>query len=110
MYPLRPRGKVVADTQMHSLASDGALWPAELVNKAKEVGLQIIALTDHETTHGLPEAMSEAKAAGISLIPGVEIDAWYECEFGRVDLELLGLNVDIKRIQPFLEKRLFQRK
>jgi len=62
------------DLHLHSTASDGRLTPAELVARAAGLGLEIIALTDHDTVDGVPEALAAArKFPGLSLIPGVEI-------------------------------------
>ncbi|MDR3356414.1 MAG: PHP domain-containing protein [Spirochaetaceae bacterium] len=62
------------DLHTHSSASDGNLSPAELVRAAHAAGVSTIALTDHDTIDGIPEAESEATRLGISLIPGTEID------------------------------------
>lgn len=63
-----------ADLHLHSTASDGALTPRELVQRAASAGLSHFALTDHETIGGLREADNAAKQAGITFIPGVEIN------------------------------------
>lgn len=61
------------DLHTHSTASDGTLSPAELIRLAKEIGLDAIALTDHDTLSGLPEALAEGKKCGIEVIPGCEL-------------------------------------
>lgn len=61
------------DLHAHSQASDGALTPSELVYLAKERGLNLLALTDHDSLRGIDEACSAAAKADISLIPGIEI-------------------------------------
>jgi predicted metal-dependent phosphoesterase TrpH len=63
------------DLHTHSTASDGSLTPRELVRLAKERGLAAIALTDHDTVDGLPEAMAAGAEFGLEVIPGVEISA-----------------------------------
>lgn len=63
------------DLHAHSLASDGTDAPAELVRKAKHAGLSAVALTDHDTTDGLPEAAAEARRLGIDFLAGIEISA-----------------------------------
>ncbi|MDR2795731.1 MAG: PHP domain-containing protein [Spirochaetaceae bacterium] len=62
------------DLHTHSSASDGNLSPAELVCAAHDAGINTMALTDHDTIDGVPEAESEAARLGIKLIPGTEID------------------------------------
>jgi predicted metal-dependent phosphoesterase TrpH len=91
---------------MHSKASDGIWTPKEVVQNAKKAGLEVIALTDHDTTFGLPEALAAGNEYGIIVIPGIEIDAMYTSEKGNVkNLELLGLGVDLEKIQVLVDKR-----
>ncbi len=80
----------VYDLHSHSTASDGALAPGELVRRAAEQGVDHLALTDHDTLAGLPEARAAAREAGISLVPGVELSVLW----GNRELHLLGLWVD----------------
>lgn len=61
------------DMHAHSLRSDGTDQPAEVVRKAREAGLDYIALTDHDTTAGWVEARAAAEEHGIGLIPGIEL-------------------------------------
>jgi 3',5'-nucleoside bisphosphate phosphatase len=63
------------DLHMHSTASDGTNTPAELATLAKAAGLGAIALTDHDTTAGLPECESACKKAGVAFAPGIELSA-----------------------------------
>jgi len=63
------------DLHTHSTASDGSLSPRELVRLAQERGLVAIALTDHDTIEGLPEAVAAGTEFGVEVIPGVEISA-----------------------------------
>jgi predicted metal-dependent phosphoesterase TrpH len=65
--------KIVADLHNHSTASDGDYTPAELVAAAGELGLQALALTDHDTSAGLAEALAAGRQAGVTVIPGVEV-------------------------------------
>lgn len=78
------------DLHSHSTASDGALSPVELVQRAHRQGVNILALTDHDTVAGLPEAARAAEALDLRLIPGIEISATYlnQC------LHIVGLNID----------------
>ncbi len=61
------------DLHTHSTVSDGTLTPTELVKLAKDVGLDAIALTDHDTYSGVAEAMEAGKEFGIEVIPGCEL-------------------------------------
>lgn len=64
-----------ADLHTHSTASDGQYTPQELVGMAKDSGLEVLALTDHDTTDGLEEAIQAGKKLGLFVIPGVELSA-----------------------------------
>jgi 3',5'-nucleoside bisphosphate phosphatase len=80
----------IYDLHCHSTASDGLLSPRELVMRAHEKGVQVLALTDHDELRGQAEADEAAREAGLSLIPGVEISVTW----GNVTLHIVGLNVD----------------
>lgn len=77
------------DLHLHSTASDGSLSPAALVHAACEGGLDVIALTDHDTTGGLAEA-AVAAAAAVHVIPGLEVSALHE----GADVHVLGYFID----------------
>jgi len=79
-----------ADLHAHTTASDGTLTPTELVRAARAAGLGLLAVTDHDTTAGVPEAQAAAREAGITLVPGVELSARGE----PGECHLLGLHVD----------------
>jgi 3',5'-nucleoside bisphosphate phosphatase len=61
------------DLHTHSRASDGTDTPAELVRAAARAGLDVVALTDHDTADGWAEASAAAAEVGITLVPGMEI-------------------------------------
>ena len=61
------------DLHTHSLISDGTDTPAELVRKARGVGLDVVALTDHDTFDGLDEAIAEGERLGIGVLRGMEL-------------------------------------
>lgn len=82
----------IIDLHVHSNASDGTFTPTELVAEAKRAGLSAFALTDHDTTAGIPEAVRAAEACGMELIPGVELSTEYE----GVEIHVLGLYIDIE--------------
>lgn len=69
--------RVVVELHSHSKRSDGCLSPAAVVERAHRNGVKVLALTDHDTMAGIPEAMNIANKHGIKLIPGVEISSMY---------------------------------
>ena len=78
------------DLHVHSTKSDGSYTPTELVNYALEKGLSAFALTDHDTTGGITEALAAARGKNIEVIPGIEFSSEYE---GR-DIHIVGLYID----------------
>lgn len=66
---------MIADLHTHSTASDGQYAPAELVRRAGDRGIQVLALTDHDSLEGLEEALDTGKALGLSVLRGVELGA-----------------------------------
>lgn len=62
------------DLHTHSTASDGVYSPAELLQRAKEMGLRVLALTDHDSTGSLDEAAQVAAQLDIDFIPGIELN------------------------------------
>ncbi|MBM4294229.1 MAG: PHP domain-containing protein [Deltaproteobacteria bacterium] len=82
--------KELIDLHAHSTASDGSYAPAEVVRLAKEGGLTAIALTDHDTIDGIPEAMAAGDKWGVEVIPGVEISA----HFPGGSMHVLGYFID----------------
>lgn len=63
----------IADLHNHTTASDGEYTATELVNLAHEMGFQAVGVTDHDTLNGLDEALAAGRAAGIQVVPGVEV-------------------------------------
>lgn len=78
------------DLHMHSMFSDGTFTPEELVQEAVRVGLTAMALTDHDTTGGVPRLQAAAQAAGIRAFSGVEVSA--DATAGT--MHVLGYGVD----------------
>ncbi len=68
------------DLHAHTTASDGTFTPRELVEHAHEVGLQAIALTDHDTFGGWDEAMRAGAELGVEVVPGIELSVAGEGE------------------------------
>lgn len=66
------------DLHTHSSRSDGSFSPGQLVREAQRTGLAAIALTDHDTMAGIPEALAAGLETGIEVLAGVEISANHE--------------------------------
>lgn len=78
------------DLHTHSTASDGTLAPAQLVARARQAGVEVLALTDHDTLDGIAEAQAAAAAEDIWLVSGVEISVTWN----GLTVHLLGLGVE----------------
>ena len=78
------------DLHVHSTYSDGTLTPSELVKKAFSINLAAMALTDHDTIDGIPEAVSCAADYDIELIPGIELSTFYD----KKEIHIVGLYID----------------
>jgi predicted metal-dependent phosphoesterase TrpH len=81
---------MIIDLHSHSTWSDGLLKPADLVSRAAERGIGMLALTDHDETGGLEEARLRARSVGVELVNGVEISV----SWGDHTLHVVGLRVD----------------
>jgi len=92
------------DLHMHSTYSDGTYTPAELVTCAKEKGLSVIALTDHDTIEGLNEARRQAELQNIRFINGVEINSFYYLNDTRVNIHVLGYLFDANKMMDYMEE------
>ncbi len=75
-----------ADLHTHSTCSDGLHAPADVVSAVAGRGVRVMALTDHDTIRGLPEASEAAKRVGLELVPGIEISTVHDGE----DIHILG--------------------
>lgn len=98
------------DLHTHSTASDGTLSPAALIERAVDVGVEVMALTDHDSVAGIAEAAQAAASVGLSLIPGVEISVTW----GGRTVHIVGLDLDpacetllqgLRRLQHYREWR-----
>jgi predicted metal-dependent phosphoesterase TrpH len=82
---------VKADLHLHTTASDGRLEPSGIVGLAAKVGLDVIAITDHDTVDGVPLALAAAQAfPSLTVIPGVEINT----DVPRGEVHVLGYFID----------------
>jgi predicted metal-dependent phosphoesterase TrpH len=79
-----------ADLHLHTLYSDGALPPRDLLEQARLAGLTTISITDHDNTGGLQEAQAQGALLGIEVIPGVELST----SVNGQDIHLLGYFFD----------------
>jgi len=80
----------VIDLHLHTTASDGRCTPRELVDRAADCGLSVMAVTDHDTTTAIAEVQAYARERGIDTLSGIEITA---VEDGR-DVHVLGYFLD----------------
>jgi predicted metal-dependent phosphoesterase TrpH len=77
---------VLIDLHTHSTVSDGTQSPAQVVASAAEVGVDVLALTDHDSTGGWEEASQAARRLGVALVPGLEIS----CSRDGISIHLLS--------------------
>lgn len=108
-------GNSVCDLHIHSHYSDGRASPAEILHHAASIGLNIIAITDHDSLHGVAEAGRVAAGLGLEIIPGIELTGrWDACAspyrkdgLGQ-DVDLLGyfFNSDAPAFQEFVQAAL----
>ncbi len=102
----------IVDLHVHSNKSDGSLSPTELVDYALEKGLSAFALTDHDTTDGIGEALKAAEGRPIEVIPGIEFSSEYE----GADIHIVGLYIDYesdffkRRLTSFVNGRIIRNK
>jgi predicted metal-dependent phosphoesterase TrpH len=88
------------DLHLHTTHSDGSLPPAAVLALAHKAGVTALAITDHDITTGIPEALQAGASLGIEVIPGVEISS----RFGESELHILGYFLDWQ--DPALHARL----
>ena len=79
------------DLHCHSTFSDGSLTPEQLIAEAAKIGLAALALTDHDTTAGLPRFLAAAADTAVRAVPGVELSV--DCSSGV--MHMLGYWMDL---------------
>ena len=91
------------DLHTHTTASDGALAPRALVERAYDVGIRTLSVTDHDTLAGIPEAAAEAAARGMEFLSGIEITAVHNAR----DVHMLAYFLDPEPagLAPFLQRQ-----
>ena len=92
------------DLQSHSTHSDGALEAAEVVERAARAGVELLALSDHDTVSGVTEALRAGERYGVRVVPAVEISAIDADGETPRELHILGYNID--HTDPALTARL----
>ncbi len=83
---------MLGDFHLHSRYSDGRLDPIALIDVVCDAGMRVVALTDHDTTHGHFTAAQRSRERGIHFVPGIEMTTY---AYGRV-IHMLGLGIDSK--------------
>ena len=78
------------DLHVHTTASDGQYTPAQIMQKAADLGINTIAITDHDTVAGLEEGRAEVEKLGINFVPGIEMNI----NGSRGEFHLLGLGLE----------------
>ena len=86
------------DFHIHTNYSDGQATPTDIVRRAKELGYDMIAITDHDGVDGIREALAAGEAADLKVIPGIELAT--ETEEG-IGLHILGYHIDVE--EPHLK-------
>ncbi len=82
---------ITIDLHTHTNRSDGTLSPGELVRKACDIGLKAIAITDHDTTDGIGEALDcSGELSGLEVIPGTELSSSYR----NKEIHIVGLFIE----------------
>lgn len=81
------------DLHLHTTASDGSLSPAELLVRGRRCGLDVMAITDHDTVAGVRQAQQfiQANPDMPTLVTGVE----FSCHWGKLPIHVVGLNMQI---------------
>lgn len=96
------------DLQSHSVFSDGALPPADVVGRAAQAGIELLALSDHDTVGGVDEAIAAGRRHGVLIVAATELSAVHG---GHEDLHVLGYGIDhadpafLERLGSFREDR-----
>ncbi|NLS45601.1 MAG: PHP domain-containing protein [Firmicutes bacterium] len=86
---------MIVDLHVHSNISDGDYSPRELVIMARDKGVSVMALTDHDSVHGVPQALLAGEELGVFIIPGMELST----DKGNTDLHILGFYIDMDSME-----------
>ena len=88
------RAAFPVDLQVHSTASDGTDTPTALVRLAARRGIRVLALTDHDSTLGVEEAMLAGRSEGVWIVPALEFSTRSEPERDYADINILAYGID----------------
>lgn len=90
-----------ADLHLHTVYSDGFSTPAQVVARARNLGFAAISIVDHDTVKGIPSTLEECRAAGVELVPGLELSTYD----GGGSVHILGYGIEWRHedLQSFLE-------
>ncbi|MBS1886799.1 MAG: PHP domain-containing protein [Actinobacteria bacterium] len=91
----------LVELQSHSTHSDGELAPAGVVAEAAKAGVTTLALSDHDSVAGVPEALEAGRELGVGIVPAVEMSCVHAY---AEDLHICGYWVDLERIEPACER------
>lgn len=94
---------MTCDLHTHSVFSDGTYTPAQLIAEAEEIGLNAVALTDHNTIAGLPDFLAAGEGSSVKAVPGCE----FSTDYNGVELHILGLYIrpeSYQTVTDLLEK------
>lgn len=105
MASMKPARTINADLHCHSTASDGTLNPKDVVNRAIEQQVDMLAITDHDNVDGFNEA-KEAAGQSIQLISGIEFSAVWQ----GINIHIVGLNFDPSKLKNAIRHQKMARK
>lgn len=80
-----------ADLHCHTIASDGVLSPVQLLERAKSQGVDLLAITDHDTVAGVKHLLSTVENPGLMLVVGIELS----CLWGNQEIHVIGLGFSL---------------
>jgi len=92
--PTPPQARFPVDLQVHTTCSDGTMTPTEVVAWAARTGVEVLAVTDHDSIDGVEEALLAGRQYNVQVIPAVELSLRHEPEKDFRDLDLLGYWID----------------
>ncbi|HBL06183.1 MULTISPECIES: PHP domain-containing protein [unclassified Clostridium] len=77
---------IIAEFHCHTTASDGRFSPSQVVEMAKNKNVELLSITDHDTTEGISEALNKANEISLNFIPGIELS----CNHNGESIHILG--------------------
>jgi predicted metal-dependent phosphoesterase TrpH len=92
------------DLHLHTTFSDGSRTPTDVLTLASKAKVTALAITDHDTITGLPEAIEAGRSLGIEVIPGIELSSRWD----NTELHILGYFLDWKNVELHRQLTRFQ--